>query len=410
MRLSRKYYIFIIALYAFALQFGIMKRIGAFQYWDEFYAFLCIPLIIVTFNGKIKIKKKDKYINRLIIPIFLFVLVGVLSNYIYKYQNPIVVLQDIFINLKFFMGILTTYFIFSKFELNKYQKRIGFHVKLLITLYFTLTILNKYKHIFETADVRFGLEAEKIFFNHPTELASATFFLLLMLVITDKNVKDNLLFVGMTVIIILLTLRFKAIAAVMIFIYLYIILMFTKKIRIIYLLPLIPFVILIGGNEFYFYFFGENTMDMARGALSFTSLIIAKDTFPFGTGFGTFASWMSGVHYSPVYKLYGIDNVYGLTEDWPQLVSDVFWPMILAQNGIIGLALYIIIIYYLFMLIIRYSKNEKKMLLVGLGALSYLLVSSIAESAFVNPLSVSLAFIIGICICDGKQKERDINI
>ena len=50
------------------------------------------------------------------------------------------------------------------------------------------------------------------------------------------------------------------------------------------------------------------------------------------------------------------------------------------------------------------------MLHVGLGALSYLLVSSIAESAFVNPLSVSLAFIIGICICDGKLKERDIYI
>lgn len=174
-----------------------------------------------------------------------------------------------------------------------------------------------------------------------------------------------------------------------------------------YLLPLFPFIIAVGGKEFFFYFFGKNTMDMARGALTFTSLRIANDTFPLGAGFGTYASWASGTYYSPLYQLYGISGIFGLTKEWPGLVSDVFWPMVIAQNGYIGLFVYCFIIYCLFRLILQCSKYDKKIFLSGMGALSYLIVSSIAESAFVNPLAVPLSFVIGLCICTYKQKERE---
>ena len=83
--------------------------------------------------------------------------------------------------------------------------------------------------------------------------------------------------------------------------------------------------------------------------------------FPLGTGFGTFASWVSGVYYSPIYTLYGINNVWGLTKEWPGLVSDVFWPMIIAQNGFIGLGLYIFIIYNLFKIVLQCSKSDKRL-------------------------------------------------
>ena len=204
---------------------------------------------------------------------------------------------------------------------------------------------------------------------------------------------------------VLFTLRFKAIATVLLFIYIYMIVISGRKMKAVYLVPLIPFIFVVGGDEFYFYFFSANSMNMARGALSFTSLKIAADTFPFGAGFGTFASWTSGMYYSPLYQLYGINGVYGLTRDWPQLVSDVFWPMIIAQNGIVGLVLYVLVIYYLFKIIYKCSKVNKRLFLAGTGALSYLLISSIAESAFVNPLSLPLAFVIGLCMCAYKQKE-----
>ena len=83
--------------------------------------------------------------------------------------------------------------------------------------------------------------------------------------------------------------------------------------------------------------------------------------------------------------------------------------MVIAQNGLIGFILYIFIIICLFKIIFQCSKIDKRLYLAGMGALIYLLVSSIAESAFVNPLALPLAFVIGLCICTYKQKERGIN-
>lgn len=406
MKVSRKYILFIIIMYAFALQFAIMPKIPLFKYWDEVYALLCIPLAASNFKGKLKIKKKNKNINGIIAALVVFVFIGIVSNCIYRYQVTIAVLQDVFINLKFFMAIATTYYLFRNFEIDRYKNKIRDHAKLLIALYFILVLQNKFTHFFPVADMRFGIYGEKIFFNHPTELASATFFLLLMIIISYEGVKKDSFFIVLAVIVVLSTLRFKAIATVLIFLYMYFIVVSGKKMRFLYFIPLIPFVGIIGGDEVYFYFFSENAMKMARGALSFTSLKIAKDTFPIGTGFGTFASWTSGTHYSPVYQIYGISNVWGLSKEWPQLVSDVFWPMIIAQNGIIGLILYIYIVVCLFKEISQCSKVDKRLYLAGMGALIYLVVSSLAESAFVNPLAVPLAFVIGLTKCVYDQKKE----
>lgn len=409
MKISKQYILFIIVLYGFALQFGLMQIIPVFQYWDEFYALMCIPLSLIGFNWKIKIERKNKYFNRLILGLFLFVAVGIISNIIFKYQTFLAWIEDIFINLKFYMGIATTYFLFWKFNIGKYERKIRFHVKLLIIIYFFLVLQNKITNIFSTADQRFGIYAEKIFFSHPTELASATFFLLLMLMICYTTLKSNISFIIMTAIVVILTLRFKAIASILLFIYMYFVVISGKKMKTVYMLPIIPFALAVGGDEFYFYFFSENSMATARGALSYMSLRVAKDTFPFGSGFGTFASWMSGVYYSPIYSIYGINNVWGLSKNWPAFVSDVFWPMIIAQNGFLGLFIYIYCIYCLFKIIIKCASVEKRLFLAGIGALIYLLVSSIAESAFVNPLSLPLAFVIGLCICVYRQEERGIS-
>lgn len=407
MKASKKYYGFIIVMYMFTLQFWIMRKYTLFQYWDEIYALLAIPLAIFSSKGKMSIKKENKYINRTIAALIIFVVVGLLSNMFFEYQKWLAVMKDVFINLKFFLGIATTYYLFKNFNIKQYKNKVNFHAKVLIVLFFVLVIQNKVTHVFEVADARFGISAEKIFFNHPTELASTTFFLLLILMFTYSSTKKEFLFVMIASFVILMTLRFKAIATVMLFIYMYMIVLSGKKMQMLYLLPLLPAIVVVGGKEFFFYFFGERTMDMARGALTYTSLRVANDTFPLGAGFGTFASWMSGVYYSPLYIMYEINGVWGLGREWPALVSDVFWPMIIAQNGYIGLFVYCFIIYCLFRLIIQCSKYDKKIFLSGMGALSYLLISSIAESAFVNPLAVPLSLVIGLCICTYKQKERE---
>lgn len=406
MKASKQEWIFILIMYLFTFQFGLMKCSAVFQFLDELYAAICIPLFFLNFNGRIKQNKSDRFIRYMIMAIFIFLLIGIAANSIYAFQSPLAIVQDIFLNLKFYMGIVTTYYLFKNFKFDRSKHQICFHCKLLIVLFLLLTLQNKITHIYSVADMRFGINAEKIFFNHPTELASTTFFLLLILIMSSDDILDNKQYVLMAVFTIILTLRFKAIATTMLFIYMYFIVMSGRKMHALYLLPLVPFVVAVAGKEFYFYFFSDATMQMARGALSYTSLKIAKDFFPFGTGFGTFASWMSGVYYSPLYESYGISDVWGLGKGWPALVSDVFWPMIIAQNGYIGFVLYVVIIWCLYKIIMQCAKTDRTIFLAGMGALSYLLISSIAESAFVNPLALPLSLVIGMCICISKQKSR----
>ncbi|MDP6380389.1 MAG: hypothetical protein QF662_03495, partial [Phycisphaerae bacterium] len=51
----------------------------------------------------------------------------------------------------------------------------------------------------------------------------------------------------------------------------------------------------------------------ARMALYFTSLKVAKDHLPLGAGFGRYGSWMSRVHYSPLYDTYELSSMPGLS-------------------------------------------------------------------------------------------------
>ena len=55
---------------------------------------------------------------------------------------------------------------------------------------------------------------------------------------------------------------------------------------------------------------------VARAALYYHMPDILLDYFPFGSGFASYASFASGVYYSPLYAEYGMDNIYGMTKNY----------------------------------------------------------------------------------------------
>ena len=74
-----------------------------------------------------------------------------------------------------------------------------------------------------------------------------------------------------------------------------------------------------------------------RTALYLGSVAVARDRLPFGAGFGRYGSHLSRAEYSPIYTEYGLDKIYLLGPDRPDAVTDTFWPMVLAETGVIGL-------------------------------------------------------------------------
>ena len=399
-----KYYIFMIIIYLFIFEFVLMQYVSFAKYWDELYAVLFVPLFIIYFNGKIKVGSDNARIFCLLI---LFIIIGIIPNIMFKYQVMSAVLSDILLNLKFFMGIYTTYYLFKNFDYVSYKGRIKRHLQFIVIILFLLVIIDEIVGYFPCYEYRYGLRSEQLFFGHPTGLASVSFFLVIMLMLFyTPNTKD-FYFVTLAVILVASTLRIKAIGMVIIFIYLYVrVCIRQKKVSVRNVLLMLPVLIYIGWEQIYNYFLSEMVYESARGALFYKSFEIMKDFFPFGTGLATYASAPSGEYYSPVYYMYELSDIWGLSKDWPAFVSDSFWPMIFAQTGILGTVIYVLILFFVVKNIQKSYRIDKRIYIAGVGAFAYLLVSSTAESAFVNPLSLPLSFVIGIVYIEVERHNK----
>jgi len=82
----------------------------------------------------------------------------------------------------------------------------------------------------------------------------------------------------------------------------------------------------------------------SRPAMLFTSGQIFYDYFPFGCGLGSFGTFASAEYYSPIYEMYGLNHIWGLSKNMPIFICDAFYPE-LAQFGIIGAILYFFLVY-----------------------------------------------------------------
>jgi len=91
----------------------------------------------------------------------------------------------------------------------------------------------------------------------------------------------------------------------------------------------------------------------ARVALTRTSIDIAGDHFPLGSGFGTFGGYASRLYYSTVYADYGLSDVYGLSETTGSFISDTHWPYVLGETGLVGFLFYSGSLFVLFLTVYR---------------------------------------------------------
>lgn len=400
-KIDLKYIILIVTIYGMVFQDVLVKYIDFFKFFDEFIAVFSILIAILQLqknNYLIKIKKNNYKIITLII---LIVTVGLLSNYIFKYQPIKIILSDLIIFLKFFLVYGMSNILWDKNFLEKYRKNLSTHIKLIIILFSILTLLNYTTNIFSSS-IRFGIKVNKIFYNHPTTLVAMCTFLLSMLIRLEKKISYPITTIVM--LILASTLRYKAIgAAVTILILIIYINKTNKKIKFSKFIVIGVLLSFLAFDQISYYFMNDET---ARNSLLIQSFAIAKDHFPLGGGFATYASYFSSVNYSILYVKYGLNNIYGLTYLNPKFISDSFWPMIIGQFGFIGLISYIYILKLIFVEIQNcYTIDNKYTYLSKIICFVYLIISSTSESAFVNPICLLLAIILGTEETTNLRKE-----
>ena len=390
-------YIYIILMYLLILQPFLENNISIFSYMDEVLALAFLFFLIVKIIKKKGVIRVSKINLLMIVSLFILLCIGLISNIIYKYQQTKSVFFDVVLVYKFFFVYFGTEVFFKdKIFENRDKIVINKNVKVITMFLAILTIFNYVFDIFPYSEIRFGIKSNVLFFGHPSGLASTCVFLIANSLIFGCNAKHKYGIIFILLLLIVSTLRMKAIAfaiiATLVIIYVN---KLNKKIKLNKIIIVGLICVIVAFEQIQFYFIENN--QTARGELLRTSFEIANDYFPLGTGFGTFASHFSEENYSPIYEIYGINNVWGLSEDFSAFISDSFWPMIIGQFGYIGTVLYMICIITIYLKIQKgYSKENKEVYIAKLLTLLYLLISSAAESAFVNPLAIPLAIILAI--------------
>ena len=402
--IEKRYLIFLILFYLLIFQTPLSSALSLFGYTDELIAAFAIPLFIIELKQRNFVLYKTKCGYAWLI--FFFLIVGCLGNIIYKFQPVLkVALPSLFLSIKFWLAVYTGDKLFRRLNIQKHAGDIYLHIKFIIFMFCILLAVDNLVHIFP-ANIRYGLRSTQLFYGVPTGFAAICALLFSLLTIVRPYVKKTGKWYVALAILMVSTLRSKAFAAVLAFGLIY---YFTyirqKKITVKTLILFVPLAVFMVQDQIEYYFFSDIQFDSARYQLLITSIKIMKDYFPIGTGFGTFGSYMSAKSYSPLYQMYGISNVNGLVKDAAYFVSDSFWPMIAGETGIIGLIAIIAVICLMVIKIQKIKRYDKGMYASGLMAMAYLLIVSMAESAFVNPVAIPFALVLGMIYGQDEKNQ-----
>lgn len=403
-----KYLLFVGVFYLLLFQSPLTNFFSGFGYSDELIALAAVPFSMFKLKkNEFRIKKRK---DGLLIELIVFSTVGILGNLKYNYQPMAsVALTDLFLCLKFWLAIYTGKALFTTMDLKKNSHGIFFHVKVMICLFCLLTLVDNVAHIFP-ANIRYGIRSTHLYYDSPTAFVAACAFLFAVLTIIKPYVDKTQKWFVLLVVLMCSSLRSKAFAAVFAFCTIYYFVFIRKKkitLRTLIIFALVILFMVRGQIEYYF--FSDIKADSARYQLLVTALLIAKDSFPLGTGFGTFGSYMSAIHYSPVYRLYGISTVHGLIEGATYFTSDSFWPIILGETGVMGLVSIVIVLGNMLKRLQKIKKINLALYASGLVCMSYMLIISMAESAFVNPIAIPLAIVLGMIYGKGECVEGEVN-
>ena len=145
----------------------------------------------------------------------------------------------------------------------------------------------------------------------------------------------------------------------------------------------------------------------ARTYMYITSLEIFRDFFPFGPGFGTFATDSAAKYYSPLNYHYALNNIYGLNPDdevtGTSFYSDTFYPL-LAQFGIIGAILFFLFIKKRWQEGSCIENDQKYKLFIFCFA--YILIQCIAENTFTGANGVPIMLILGLSLSSSNRNSN----
>ncbi|WP_317914159.1 hypothetical protein [Carnobacterium maltaromaticum] len=356
-----------------------------------------IAMVIAIFISQTIVKKRLFVGEYIMIGMFILLfLFGLISNVFLNYQGLKIVALDGVILSKFFVAYFFGRLLYSPEIVNKVMGTLQKCVQLISSVLFVSLVLNLIFSFWPPDGSRFGLPVQYLFFSHATYLTSTAVFCLIFLSL--KRGRYDFLFIGMNLIIVITAGRNKGMLFLGIYLF-FILIQFTKK--------KIPIWSILGMSIFLYSLFKNviserllSSETAARSVLYQNGLFLANKYFPFGTGFGTYASSASIQNYSTVYEELGFGQMYGFSQQTTFYLTDSFIAMIMGQFGYIGLFLMSSIFVCIFLLVKKNNQYENFILLLYI----YILLSTVTENFISSTYGVLAFFLIGMLV---NRKNRD---
>ena len=365
--------------------------------------FLTIYILNICLNKKIM-----KHEGKIIFLIFMTIIIGISGNFISDFERPYsLIISGIIVWFKSFIVFICANRYFSKFYsgTNGIIKKTAKVVRLIVLCAFIGLILSPItKFGVDTLSVRmrYGLHPYKFLYSQPALLSwyCIAFAMILMLDLAfNTNKKKNIIYLILNSIVWAFTLRSRAFAFIISFWILYFIIFKLErfpKIKFKYIAITGIIVFLVGGSAIQKYFMsGETT----RAILLFTGIDIAKKYFPLGVGFANYATSASFKAYSPVYYLYGFNNIYRLnqSEDGMTELTDCYWPAVMGELGVLGVIFIVAILFKIGKYLINKSKKNK----YSYSCTIFLIVTSLFSSIATGVYSSDAMILYVIITCIG---------
>ena len=307
---------------------------------------------------------------------------------------------------KIFIIYFATINIINSDEKSNLIRYISKILKVITIVLLSFGIINLFFNIDEmTYDIRYGIRSYKFLYNNPGGLTIATLVILIFLLadLQYNKVKNNIFFIICSLIVMVLTLRAISLATVVAFLGLYYIFAIRKRnINAVYWIVGGILIICIGFPQIQKYLMNDET---PRAQLIKYGIETANNYFPFGAGFATYGSDIESEHYSYLYKEYGFDKRYGLSEEQGYFLNDNFWPMILGELGYIGVVGYCILIYFMYKNMRSKSKNEEYIKVAVYTTLAYILISSAGSKILVHYMGPLIFLTVGIILNTKKMNK-----
>lgn len=380
---------------------SVSKIIG---YTDELVECALIVFILLkVMKRKIRVLR---YEYHLILFALVFVAMGIVSNFVTPLRSLFLSLSDMLVCIRFIVFYFGARLLLVDYCDNK-ELLLDFNKisRFFASLCFVLTLHDLFlSPWFEQGDYRYFAYSTKLFFSQPSFLAVACMICMAVNIACYDLIQDrierkkNTVSIVMLCFIMVMTFRSKAIASVICIILLYFLLVkFKLQSKAVLFGSGAVLALVIGWDQLNFYY-SNNFHTVLRARLHVDAMKLANESFPLGTGFGTFGSSIAAQNYSPIYTKLNYMNLHGGEADGSNFLSDTFWPTVIAQTGWIGTVAFLGILICFVYIAFTVKKKGPYMLWAMLSILVYEMISSTSEPAFFSPSVISMFIVFGLCV------------